>query len=183
MAFSIWSDQFQGKKVILHTDNEALVAILNSKTSKSKLVMQLLTSLVLQGLLHNILFKGQYIEVAKNIKADSLFRQQWSRFTESFPGAGRVVNTGTSGISTADLRYRSQELLNHALANNTKKLYSSGLRAFNNFRTTHNCQLIWPPTPSQLTHFIAFFNQIIFGSNFFFFSAKSTTFQTLLRLS
>jgi hypothetical protein len=90
MAFSIWSDQFQGKKVILHTDNQALVAILNSKTSKSKLVMQLLRPLVLQGLLHNILFKGQHIEGVKNIKADSLSRQQWSRFTESFPGADKL---------------------------------------------------------------------------------------------
>ncbi|XP_062588297.1 uncharacterized protein LOC134249973 [Saccostrea cucullata] len=89
MAFTIWGEKFQGKKVILHTDNKALVSILNSKTSKSKQIMQLLRPLVLQGLLHNILFRGEHIDGVKNVKADSLSRQQWSRFKESFPDADK----------------------------------------------------------------------------------------------
>ena len=32
IAVTIWADQFQGKKIIFHTDNNALISILNSKT-------------------------------------------------------------------------------------------------------------------------------------------------------
>lgn len=75
MAFSIWGNEFQGKKVILHTDNKALVSILNSKPSKSKQIMHLPWPLVLQSLLHIVLFSGEHIEGIKNVKADSLSRQ------------------------------------------------------------------------------------------------------------
>lgn len=109
MAFTIWANQFQGKKIILHTDNKALVSILNSKTSKSKQIMHLLRPLVLQGLLHNILFKGVHIEGIKNVKADSLSRQQWSKFRESFPEADKhpteVPITFRQQISSIDLEH------------------------------------------------------------------------------
>ena len=87
MAFEIWGEKLAGKKVILHTDNQALVSILNSNTSKSKRVMHLLRKLVLQGLVHNIQFKATHIIGLHNIKADSISRQQWSRFRASFPEA------------------------------------------------------------------------------------------------
>jgi hypothetical protein len=51
MAFEVWGKSLSGQKVIIHTDNIALVSILNSKTSRSTRVMHLLRRLVLQGLL------------------------------------------------------------------------------------------------------------------------------------
>ena len=87
MAFHIWSQKLAGKRLILHTDNQALVSILNSKTSKSKRVMRLLRQLVLQSLLFNIQFKSLHITGQRNVKADSLSRQQWSRFRANFPNA------------------------------------------------------------------------------------------------
>lgn len=85
MAFEVWGSSLSGQRVIIHTDNVALVSILNSKTSKSKRVMFLLRRLVLQGLLLNIQFKAEHISGIHNIKADSLSRQQWKRFRSSFP--------------------------------------------------------------------------------------------------
>ncbi|XP_061165720.1 uncharacterized protein LOC133174638 [Saccostrea echinata] len=87
MAFDIWGGKLAGKKVILHTDNQALVSILNSKTFKSKRVMRLLRNLVLRGLVYNIQLKATHIIGLHSIKADSLSRQQWSRFRASFPEA------------------------------------------------------------------------------------------------
>lgn len=46
MAFAVWGRKLLGKKVILHTDNQAFAIILNTKTSKSKLVMHLLRPLI-----------------------------------------------------------------------------------------------------------------------------------------
>lgn len=87
MAFAIWGSNLSGKRLIIHTDNEALVSILNCNTSKSKRVMYLLRQLVLQGLMLNIQFKAKHIAGIYNVKADSLSRQQWNRFKASFPGA------------------------------------------------------------------------------------------------
>jgi hypothetical protein len=36
MAFHIWSQELVGKRLILHTNNQALVSILNSKTYPSQ---------------------------------------------------------------------------------------------------------------------------------------------------
>lgn len=87
MAFAIWGSNLSGKRLIIHTDNETLVSILNCNTSKSKRVMYLLRQLVLQGLMLNIQFKAKHIAGIYNVKADSLSRQQWNRFKASFPGA------------------------------------------------------------------------------------------------
>ena len=93
MAFSIWGKELVGKIVILHTDNKALVSILNTKTSKSPRVMILLRLLVLKGLVHNIQFKGQHIIGVQNVKADSLSRLQWNRFRHVFPEADQLPST------------------------------------------------------------------------------------------
>lgn len=57
---------------------------------------------------------------------------------------------------TDDLQHRSQALLTLALADNTKKLYTASIHMFNAFRTSYNHQIISPPTPYQITQFIAY---------------------------
>lgn len=46
MAFAIWGSNSSGKRLIIHTDNEALVSNLNCNISTSKRVMYLLRQLV-----------------------------------------------------------------------------------------------------------------------------------------
>lgn len=43
MAFSIWGTKLAGKRVILHTDNKALVSILNTQTSKSHALVKVVS--------------------------------------------------------------------------------------------------------------------------------------------
>jgi hypothetical protein len=46
LAFHIWTPRFINKKILLRIDNQALVAIVNNRTSKSKYIMQLVRPLV-----------------------------------------------------------------------------------------------------------------------------------------
>lgn len=42
LVISLWGDKLAKKKIVLHLDNQAVVAILNKLTSKSEWVMTLL---------------------------------------------------------------------------------------------------------------------------------------------
>lgn len=74
-------------KLLFHTDNKALVEILNKKSSKSKQVMQLVRPLILVAMLNNIHFKAFHIEGYKNSIADSISRKQWEKFWTLVPEA------------------------------------------------------------------------------------------------
>ena len=54
LAMCLFKTQFCDKKILFHTDNKALVEILNKKSSKSKQVMQLVRPLILMAMLNNI---------------------------------------------------------------------------------------------------------------------------------
>jgi hypothetical protein len=54
VAINIWGASLKNKKILFHNDNQAVVAILNKKTSKSERVMALVRNFVLFTLMHNI---------------------------------------------------------------------------------------------------------------------------------
>ena len=87
LAFHIWASKLKDKKIILNTDNQGLVPILNKKTCKSKKVMYLVRSLVLLTMTYNIQFKAVHFPGKLNQIADSISRQQWSRFRRLCPQA------------------------------------------------------------------------------------------------
>ena len=87
MAFYIWSNELKNRKIILNTDNKALVSVLNKKSSKSKIVMHLIRHLVLLSMTNNIQFKAVHLPGKCNKLADAISRQQWSRFRQLFPMA------------------------------------------------------------------------------------------------
>lgn len=87
LAFHLWAELLQNKKILLRTDNKALVFILNKKSSKSKRIMQLLRPSVLQAMLHNIHFKARHVDGILNRLADSVSRQKWSQFRQLAPWA------------------------------------------------------------------------------------------------
>ena len=63
LAFFAWGRSFGGQKILLHTDNLALVSVLNKCTSKSTRVMQLVRPLVLHKMLVNCQFKASIFQV------------------------------------------------------------------------------------------------------------------------
>lgn len=87
LAFLTWSSKLSNMKIILHTDNQALVSVLNRKTCKSKRVMHFVRPFLLHAMLHNIQFKAVHIDGAKNDIADALSRQQWAKFRQLAPRA------------------------------------------------------------------------------------------------
>lgn len=137
-------------KLLFHTDNKALVEILNKKSSKSKQVMQLVRPLILVAMLNNIHFKAFHIEGYKNSIADSISRKQWEKFWTLVPEAD--VNPLT--IPEDCIRDEIEHLTLSSIAPNTKMVYSNGLNAFNNFRNQYNLESIWHPPIDQLCTFV-----------------------------
>lgn len=80
VAIWLWQDYFVSKKLIINTDNLALVHIINSQTSKSNRVMCLLRQLVLISIRRNIQIKFVHIPGHYNSIADSISRFQWAKF-------------------------------------------------------------------------------------------------------
>ena len=73
--------------VVLHTDNEALVSVINKQSSKEKLVMVLVRWLVVAGLKYNIVCQAQQVPGQYNTMADALSRSQMEKFRALHPQA------------------------------------------------------------------------------------------------
>ena len=87
LAVEIWGILWKNKQIVINTDNEALVHILNKQTSPDKLIMVLVRRLVLKLLQFNINFRARHIAGVKNVLADALSRLQVQKFRELLPQA------------------------------------------------------------------------------------------------
>jgi hypothetical protein len=87
LALAVWGNRLKNKKIKFNIDNLALVEILNSQTSKSKRVMNLMRTFVLYTLQNHIIFRAQHIFGKFNCISDSISRQQWQRFRRLAPNA------------------------------------------------------------------------------------------------
>lgn len=90
LAVETWGMCMQNKSICFHTDNEALVHILNKMTSKDKNIMYLIRRLVLVALNYNILFSSQHIQGKLNIASDALSRLQIDKFLQLVPEAEQI---------------------------------------------------------------------------------------------
>jgi len=75
----------QNKRLLFHTDNQAVVSILNNKTSKDPIIMILVRHLVLSCLKYNIMFRGKWIAGLSNPICDALSRSQMEKFRQLMP--------------------------------------------------------------------------------------------------
>ena len=87
IALSLWYTLLSKKKLVIHTDNQALVSVINCQTSKSCRTMSLLRPMILILMKHDIIVRAIYIETKMNNVADSISRMQWSRFRMAAPHA------------------------------------------------------------------------------------------------
>lgn len=87
LGLDMWKDVLANRCVQFFTDNEALVFIINQKTSKNKLIMWLLRKMVLICLQFNILFHAVHLSSKSNFQADRLSRFQVAKFKQSAPWA------------------------------------------------------------------------------------------------
>lgn len=82
LAFRLWGQDLECKKVLFFIDNIALVSIVNKQTSKSKRVMKLVRELVFMLMQYDCIFKAKHIESSNNWIADSISRKQWGKFRQ-----------------------------------------------------------------------------------------------------
>ena len=80
VAISVWGSLLANKRIFFHIDNQAVVQIINKKSSKSPQVMALVRKFLLDTLHFNIIFRAEYINTKINAIADSISRCQWRRF-------------------------------------------------------------------------------------------------------
>ena len=85
LALETWSHELSNNNLIIHTDNMALVYIINSQSSKEILVMHFIRRLVLKALTSNINVKAIHVQGSKNKLSDYLSRLQVDRFKMLHP--------------------------------------------------------------------------------------------------
>ena len=84
IACLLWGPHWSAKRIC---DNLPVVAIINSKPSKSSRIMDLVRSVTMLILVHNFTFTAKYIPGLDNSIADSLSRFQMDRFHSLAPNA------------------------------------------------------------------------------------------------
>lgn len=103
VAALVWGKAWKNHSIVFITDNQALVAILNKKTSKVKSIMHLVRILVLHCLRNNIEFKSNHLPGHLNCQADALSRLQVARFKALAPNSDKVPTNIPSDLLPENL--------------------------------------------------------------------------------
>ena len=75
-----WIHRFANKCIVLFSDNEAVVSMLNTTSSNCKQCMILMRKIVLYSLIYNVRVFAKHVSSQNNTIADSLLRFQMNRF-------------------------------------------------------------------------------------------------------
>jgi hypothetical protein len=87
VAIDIWGSLLLNKKIKFNCDNQAVVHIINSMTSRSDKVMVLVRMLTVLCLKYNMVLQAAHVPGVCNAICDSLSRFQFRRFRELAPDA------------------------------------------------------------------------------------------------
>lgn len=87
VSLYLWGDHIRNKKITFRCDNQAVVHIINTMSSKSEGVMVLLRAFTLKCLKLNVLVKAIHISGSKNGLTDALSRLQIEKFRRLAPQA------------------------------------------------------------------------------------------------
>ncbi|KAK3094320.1 hypothetical protein FSP39_000299 [Pinctada imbricata] len=85
LALDLYSDMMKNQCIEFFSDNEAVVHIINTQTSKNAMLMKLVRKLVLISMKFNILFKATHIPGVHNVSSDKLSRLQIEEFRNINP--------------------------------------------------------------------------------------------------
>lgn len=87
LACALWGPLWCNRHVRFSCDNQAVVSIINTKSSKIARIMDLLRAITLSTLKYNFTLTAVHVAGVQNGIADSLSRFQMERFRELAPGA------------------------------------------------------------------------------------------------
>lgn len=87
LSVALWGRPWTGKTVRCLCDNAAVVAVVNSGSSRCERVMHLMRSLFFVAARHNIFLVAQHIPGRENVAADALSRNNLPSFRVQEPRA------------------------------------------------------------------------------------------------
>ena len=90
IAAAIWGHPWGGQQVICRCDNAAVVAIINSRRSRERDLMQLLRCLFFIEAYFQFQLSAVYLPGEQNVQADDLSRNRLSAFHEKVPEASSL---------------------------------------------------------------------------------------------
>ena len=85
VALEVWGKHFQNRCLVIHSDNMAVVQIINKQTTKEPMVMALVRRMVIACMTLNILLRAKHIPGKENILPDLLSRFQMGQFKRLAP--------------------------------------------------------------------------------------------------
>ena len=85
LSLCLWGHKMRNQSILLFTDNEALVHVINKKSCRDKPLMCFVRQMVLVCLQNNIMFKAKHIPGIYNKLADCLSRFQVTAFEQLAP--------------------------------------------------------------------------------------------------
>jgi hypothetical protein len=74
LAIELWGPLLSSKRILLYCDNQSVVAIINSQTSKCPLIMRLVRRLTVAAMSSNLVLRSHHIPGSSNTLADHLSR-------------------------------------------------------------------------------------------------------------
>ena len=90
VATVVWGSAWQAQKILCHCDNQAVVAVLRSRTSKHPHIMHMLRCLFFIEASYGFELASAYINSRANYLADDLSRNNLSSFLLKVPGASKI---------------------------------------------------------------------------------------------
>ena len=87
VAAHVWGSLWSNKHILFRSDNQAVVFVLNARTSRDPPMMHLLRSLLTAAVRFNFTFVAEYLPGKQNLIADALSRFHWQDFRHLAPGA------------------------------------------------------------------------------------------------
>ncbi|KAI8515720.1 hypothetical protein Bbelb_065330 [Branchiostoma belcheri] len=147
LSLHIWGRLWTNKRILFHTDNEALVHVINKQTSRNPAIMPLLRHFVLICLEHNVLCRATHIPDRP--------------LPPHIPSHGAMPNSGTLPSTAVVLNKVANDLLMTSLAPSTLRAYRSAwqqLRQFT-FQLVGRDLTMPPISVPLLSQFIASLHQ------------------------
>ena len=138
VALHVWGSQWFWRHVLFRSDNEAVIHILHSRTSKVPCIMHLLRLLLSAAARFNFTFTSQHIPGIHNNIADALSRFHWQDFRFGSLGPALPCSSSSSALGALDpssLEAQCHSFLVQGLAPSTHSSYRSGQKKFFEFCT------------------------------------------------
>ena len=90
LSVKLWGAKMANSRILFMTDNESVVHIINSQTSRDNALMCLVRSLVVSTMTFNIEMRAKHIPGKLNVIADALSRFQMLKVFEDAPWLNKV---------------------------------------------------------------------------------------------